>query len=163
MLLLSCLPQIIAQEFLGVDLGPQMLWLWLAVGAVLIAGTLFWATLPLRGGYFGVLTALYAATVAPQCPHGDGRLAGLVGGIERPGRLNFFGVSAGSVAAGGTGRHGRCCCSPGQSASGHLSGKAIGGRTGLHLPGRTKIALLGHRPGWRRFRPGALLLGWGLT
>jgi hypothetical protein len=52
MLLLSRLPQIIAQEFLGIDLGRWWLWLWLAIGLVLIAVTYecFWRRSGLPGG-----------------------------------------------------------------------------------------------------------------
>lgn len=161
MLLLSRLPQIIAQEFLGVDLGPQMLWLWLAVGAVLIAGTFVWATLrPLRG-YFGVLTALYAATVALNALTGTAVWQGWFGGTETAWALSFFGERLGVVLLAlvvmGV------LLLMGQSRRDIFLEKGNWrARTGLHMPGRTKTlswAIVGLAAAFVL----ALLLGWGLT
>lgn len=64
MLLMSRLPQIIAQIVLGVEPGDAYLWYWLATGLVLIGLSYIWSTIrPLRG-YFGVLTTIYALTIA---------------------------------------------------------------------------------------------------
>lgn len=91
MLLLSRLPQVIAQEFLGIDLGRWLLWLWLAVGVVLIAATYFWQTIrPLRG-YFGVLTAVYALTLILNGVVATAVWQSWFGGVETAWAIRFFG------------------------------------------------------------------------
>ncbi len=58
-LLLSRLPQIVLREFLAIDPSAWIIWLWIFVGAALVAFTFFWTTIkPLRG-YFLILTAIW--------------------------------------------------------------------------------------------------------
>jgi membrane protease YdiL (CAAX protease family) len=91
MLLLSRLPQVIAQEFLGIDLGNSLLWLWLVVGVVLLAVTTLWPTIrPLRG-YFGVLTAVYALTLGLNGMVETAVWQSWFGGTETAWAIRFFG------------------------------------------------------------------------
>jgi CAAX protease family protein len=61
-LLLSRLPQILFREFLGIDPVAWIIWLWIFVGAALIALTFFWSLIqPLRH-YFLMLTLIWVIT-----------------------------------------------------------------------------------------------------
>lgn len=91
MLLLSRLPQVIAQEFLRIDLSQWLLWLWLAVGLALIAFTYVWPKIaPLRG-YFSVLTAVYALTLLLEWLVETAVWQGWFGGPEKAWAIRFFG------------------------------------------------------------------------
>ena len=91
MLLLSRLPQVIAQELLGVDLGRWLLWLWLGVGVVLLATTYVWPIVrPLRG-YFGVLTAVYVLTLLLKGVVEAALWQNWFGGTETAWAIRFFG------------------------------------------------------------------------
>jgi len=58
-LVLSRLPQIVLRKFLAIDPSAWIIWLWIFVGAALVAFTFFWTTIkPLRG-YFLILTAIW--------------------------------------------------------------------------------------------------------
>ena len=91
MLLLSRLPQVIAQEVLGIDLGRSLLWLWLGIGVVLMTATTMWPTIrPLRG-YFGVLTAVYALTLVLNGVVATAVWQSWFGGTETAWAIRFFG------------------------------------------------------------------------
>ena len=97
MLLLSRLPQIIALEFLGIDLGKQILWLWLGIGIILIGGSYVWSAIrPLRG-FFVVMTAVYGATVLVNALVETPLWQSWFGGTETAWAIRFFGERLGVV------------------------------------------------------------------
>ncbi|HUM67556.1 MAG TPA: CPBP family intramembrane metalloprotease [Chloroflexota bacterium] len=97
MLLLSRLPQIIALEILGIDLGKQILWLWLGMGLILIGSTFGWLALrPLRG-FFVVMTAVYGATVLVNRLVDTTAWQSWFGGTETAWAIRFFGERLGVV------------------------------------------------------------------
>lgn len=161
MLLLSRLPQIIALEILDIDLGKQILWLWLGMGLILIGSTFVWWPLrPLRG-FFVVMTAVYGATVLVNGLVGTTVWQSWFGGTETAWAIRFFGERLGVVLIallvtavlfllGQSRRHIFLVKGNWQAA------------TGLRLPGRTQPLA------WGVVGPAvalslALLFGWGLT
>jgi membrane protease YdiL (CAAX protease family) len=91
MLLLSRLPQVIAQEFLRIDLGHWWLWIWVAAGVVLMAATFLWQVIrPLRT-FFGVLTVVYALTLLLNRVVETAVWQSWFGGVETAWAIRFFG------------------------------------------------------------------------
>lgn len=97
MLLLSRLPQIIALEYLSIDLGQQILWLWLGMGIILIGSTYIWSAVrPLRG-FFVVMTAVYSATALINILVATTAWQSWFGGTETAWAIRFFGERLGVV------------------------------------------------------------------
>ena len=97
MLLLSRLPQIIAQEFLGIELGAQVLWFWLGMGIVLIVAATVWPALRSLRGYFVVMTAVYGATAILNGMVATAVWQNWFGGAETAWAIRFFGERLGVV------------------------------------------------------------------
>jgi len=97
MLLLSRAPQIILQEFLGIDVGQFILWFWLGMAACLLAGTFVWSALrPLRG-YFIVLLTIYGGTAVWDSLSSTAVWQSWFGGQTTPWTVRFFGERLGVV------------------------------------------------------------------
>ncbi len=161
MLLLSRLPQIVALEIMGIDLGEQLLWLWLVTGAVLVVGTFVWPVMRSLRGYFVVLMTVYGGTAVLQGIVSTAVWQSWFGGEETAWAVRFFGerlqvvllallVTAVLFLMGQSRRDIFLQWGDWRAAS------------GLRWPGRTQLF------SWIRVGPLvalglALLLGWGLT
>lgn len=97
MLLLSRLPQIIALEFLGIDFGAQILWLWLGMGIILSGSTYVWSALrPLRS-FFVVMMAVYGGTTFVNGIVATPAWQSWFGDTETAWAIRFFGERLGVV------------------------------------------------------------------
>ncbi|MCA9874463.1 MAG: CPBP family intramembrane metalloprotease [Anaerolineales bacterium] len=97
MLFLSRAPQIILQEFLGIDMSSSILQWWLGIALCLTAGTFIWSVLrPLRG-YFIVLLTVYGGTTVLDSLTSTAVWQSWFGGQTAAWAVRFFGERLGVV------------------------------------------------------------------
>lgn len=97
MLLLSRAPQIILQEFLGIDMSAAILQWWLGISLCLLAGTFVWSVLRSLRGYFIVLLTVYGGTAVLQSLTSTAVWQSWFGGQTTAWAVRFFGERLGVV------------------------------------------------------------------